>query len=178
MRLFYLTKLSQSFRMNTQTHANDSFTDQFRHNQLILSKIPKTINPKNQNFMLKFISQAIKVRDFSSLAIIHMNTKIKFINRFFTFNLESRSPIMPVDRHRATRLAFEPPPAVLLAQHPIFVLPILHSWINQMIIKEENKYYCSGKISKPRKFQRNRMSSKGGDRLIGLKSLRIFWSRF
>lgn len=36
-----------------------------------------------------------------------------------TFNLESRKATMPVDRHRARRLAEESP--FLLLKHPIFI---------------------------------------------------------
>lgn len=67
---------------------------------------------------------------------------------------------MPVDRHREIRLAFEPP-AVLLAQHPIFCAtdssPIvavdleLDDCINNIIRK---------KISKHRKFQRNLITKR------------------
>ena len=60
---------------------------------------------------------------------------------------------MPVDRHRFTRLAFEPPPG-LLAQHPIlpcFYYALDFDWmlINRLIFVTEKK------IENPESFKRN-----------------------
>lgn len=72
-----------------------------------------------------------------------MHLKMKNRGKYYTFILESRNATMPVERHRATRLALES--TLLLLQHPIQIqmefLPVRQSRrIDWYICYNKNRY--------------------------------------